>query len=92
MAKRKRTDKVVEDTGCTEAEYEHMFEEEALKNPAPLYVYNAKDEPTPLPPIVTPEEEIQKIYGPLGQGNVTGILHAILSELVRARLERGKHV
>lgn len=91
MTRRKRTDKVVEDTGCiTEAPYEQMFEED-LKNPAPLYVYNAKDEPTPLPPIVTPEEEIQKLYGPLGQGNVTGILHAILSELVRARLERRNH-
>jgi len=92
MTRRKRTDKVVEDTGCTEAEYERMFEEEARKNPAPLFVYNAKDEPAPLPPIVTPEEEIQKLYGPLGNNNVTGILHAILSELVRARLERGKHV
>lgn len=91
MAKRKRTDKVVEDTGCTEAEYEHMFEEEAMKNPAPLFVYNAKDEPAPSPPIVTPEEEIQRQYGSLGNNNVTGLLRAILTELVRARLERRTH-
>lgn len=78
MSKRKRTDKVVEDTGCTEAEYEHMFEE-AVKNPSPLMPYMDVD------------GEIQKLYGPLGQGNVTGILHAVLSELVRARLERSNH-
>ena len=74
MARRKRTDKVVEDTGCTEAEYEHMFEEESMKT------------------YMDVEGEIRKLYGPLGQGNVTGILHAILSELVRARLERRNHV
>lgn len=91
MAKRKRTDKVIEDTGCTEAEYERMFEEEARKNSAPLFVYNAKDEPTPLPPIVI-EEEIQRQYGSLSSSNIAGTLRAILTELVRARLERRNHV
>lgn len=71
MAKRKRTDKVVEDTGTTEAEYEHL---------------------APLMPYMNVDGEIQKLYGPIGQGNVTGILMGILRELVRARLERRNHV
>lgn len=72
---------------CTKFEPDYRTAVEAT----PLYVYNAKDEPTPLPPIVTPEEEIQKLYGPLGNNNVTGLLRAILTELVRARLERRNH-
>ena len=34
-------------------------------------------------------DELVRAYGSLGPGNIIGRLDAILSELVRARLERG---
>lgn len=73
---------------CEKLEPEYRTAVEAT----PLYVYRAKDEPTPLPPIVTPEEEIQRLYGTLSSSNIVGTLRAILTELVRARLERGNYV
>jgi hypothetical protein len=70
---------------CTKFEPDYRTAVEAT----PMYVYNVKDMPAPAPHIVTPEEEIQRQYGSLGNNNVTGLLRAILTELVRARLERG---
>lgn len=79
MTRRKRTDNVVEEETIEKPDLNKIFEEELAKNPA-----------TVLPDLDV-QGEIQKLYGPLGQGNVTGILMGILSELVRDRLERRNH-